>query len=521
MGLEEKLLEHTAPSLVAVIGGRDSGKTQLIMGLAQLTQEDLSHDLSESHYRYYHNIDTPIFHDGVVLDAMFVPCESKELKKLSFMEVRREPELEDIKLDLSVAAAEGILFLINAQEPWSKELWKQVDLYSESHKGKIMFCLTNVHLMPARDVPVLRKHLQERITQISPHFIPLKEVDHADLFTYEEIRIFLENRAVRETRWDELKTLKGDFQDAFKQLESALVQQRKWLEMSTGIATGLKDELFTLRQEIRYELLLRIESMGTHLKDRADEILGQVRDRLTTREYLGSLMRTNTSLIAFQEGLESILSEALYTEIGGHYVKTNELIAAHAKEFGKEHPFLIKFCPQLMGSGKELQAPFLLEKKAVNDEIHKVLRLLRLKPLFREELEQIDQFTNARLCLMMVMVIAAGVFGSFSFHIVGFLFLGLALLCGIWCFWSRSRALDSFVDFLDDWFLGVGPRLLDPVDKLSANLVNHAIDTYGNCFIPYLQTVKERQNLMPERLKRGRQLYKKNHELIQIFSEGD
>ena len=518
LDLEAKVLKHAAPAMVAVIGNQGADKGRLIKSLAQLdTDELLLSSSRHAHYRYYHHIDSALYHEGMNEGVAFIPGESEELKKLSYIEVRTDLDASLDQPDQCVLEAEAIVFLVNAEDPWSSLLWKHFALYAQSHQGRIIFGITNIHFLEERDLPVLRKHFDEKISQLTAEKVDIKYIDYSDLFIFHEIRTFLEGRAVRHARWAELSILKKDFNLAFGEIEKSLIEQRSWLNDATAIASGLQLELSELRRSIRCELLVRIESMGDNLKDQAEDILQQVRARLTIREYIGALFKSNTSLNTFQDGLESILSEALYQEIGAHYLKTNEYIANHASSFSKQHPSLLRYCPSLTKNSKKRQAPFLLEKKEIHKEIHNVLRQLRLKPLFRQELSQIDQMTNARLCLTLLMIIAAGMFGSFLHHGIAFGCLGLALLSGAWCFWARERALDYFIDFLDEWFLGVGPRLTEPIDKLSTNLVNHAMDTYGNCFNPYLEEIKVRHCDMPEILQKGRILYKETRDLIKVF----
>lgn len=516
LDLESKLLKHAAASLVAVIGDREVGKTALIMGLADISSDELPRE--KASHTYFHHADFPPIYEGMPEEASFFPSPSGQLKKLSYLEVRTEADVQQVRYDQSIMGAEGLLFIIDAQEPWSGTLWKQVELYQKTHKGRFLFCLMNTEKLNPKDIPVLEKHLKERIKQVSKTEGVLIKMDYGNLFTFQEIRVFMENKAIGEHRWNELRALGGEFQKTFQEIEKVIVTQREWLESSNKTTELLREELLRLRNLIRVELLKRIERMGGSLKSQADEILSQVRSKLSYRNYLGALFKSDTSLMSFQQGLEGILSEALYAEVGSHYMRANELVSQHSERFFAKHKFLARYCPALAHE-KASESPFFLEKHIVKNEIQVVLRQLRLKPLFRQELSQIDEMTNARLCLAMIFVMVAGVLGSFLFHTAGFILLGLAVLCVVWCFWARKRALDEFFAFLDEWFLGVGARLLEPMDKLSTSLVDYAIDDYGNCFVPYLEAVKTKQELMPERIKKGRDLYVKNQRFIEHFQK--
>ncbi len=519
--IKEKVLRHASPSLVAVVGNRDAGKSEFVSGLVNIpVRQDMEGNTSES-YRFTHHVDSPPYYDQPTEEAFHIPIESEYLKKHTFVEIRKEVGRNLLVKDPIISRAEGIIFLVDARDPWAGSVWRYFEQFSESHAGRIIFCVSHVGAIEKRDWPVLKKHLEEKVSQRALEKVELVRVDYTDMFTFHDIRAFLESYAVGKSKWVELRQLKSDFMMVFNGVDKVLSVQKSWLNEATDIANNLKHEFTDLKQRIRLELLLRIETMGASLRERADEILKEVRQRLTFSSYLRSLFGRETSLSSFQDGLEAILSEALYVEIGAHYHKTNQLVAEHANRFAKTYPSLAHYCPDLKGDGTELQAPFMLEKETVSKEILRVLRQLRLKPLFRRELEHIDEVTNLRLRLSMLLFAVGGFIGGFQHHLFAILFIVLGISVLIWAAVQRGKSLDSFVEFLNEWFLGVGMRMLEPIEYLSNNLVNHAMDTYGESFTPYLEVVKEQQEVIPKRLEAGMKLYEINRDLIKELTVSD
>lgn len=511
--LAHKLLALNAPSLIAVLGNPDSGKSDLIAKLAGVDHETFDVG-KQSEYRFLHHEDSSPSRQFLPADSAYLGAKSDYLKKLTFVEFRYKDEVGSIVEDELISVTEGIVFVLDALDPWSGLFWRHFENYIESHKGRILVCVSNIDKLDAKDWPILQTFIEDKVSQVTLNITSIIPLDFEDLFSFQQIRTFLEAEAVSERKWDELTHLCEYYKQAYDQIEDTVKEQENWLHGAQNVSRGMDDSFLELRKRISLELSQRINVIGSSIVGRAGEILGEVRKNLSHTLYLKSLIGDQNSLNSFQKSLETILTDALYSEIEQHYRKANEVVEEHASSFVNEYPQYASKCPRLSNDESGFKLSFALEREEVDHAIRKVLRQLRLKPLFRQELKQIDDLTNIRLRLAMVLLMGAGIFGIFSIHLVAFIFFGVALGIMSWAFIHRKNSLNQFFDFLNEWFLGIGSRVQEPFESLSYGLVEGAIKDYIDSFTPFSNAVHESESRVPDTVEKTRALYVKNRELI-------
>ncbi len=519
IGLKQKLLSQAAPSLVAIIGNKGAGKTQLISHMVDVPTEHLANQDPATLYKFLHHKQFPPVSRQGAPEHTYTSHTSEYLKMLSFLEVQEQQKPGFLPVDSNIFNAEGILFLIDALDPWAGALWKHFENYAESHRGRIVVCVSKIGQLHKKDWPVLRKHLLDKISQITSEPLQIYELSASNLQEYEMIRMSLEDKAVGESKWQELCDLVKPLEQGFEQIERTLIQQQDWLTSSVKITTRLRSQLFELRQVIRLELLKNIETLGCNLEYAASSTFQELRQCLSNVTYLKSIIGKTTSLTSLQNGLRNLFAEALYEEIGQHYNRMNAHIQAHVSEFVETYPVLLRYCKGIKEGDTGVVIPFYAEEKTVDDEIRKVLAQLGIRNTFNHKLSQIDNAAAVKLKTALTLVIIAGICGSFAQHILGFLFLLGAIGLCVWCFIVRTREIEEFFDFLEDWLFGIGHNMSQPIDRLSTELINYAMDRYMAYYDPLIQLVKSRKEVMPDRLLEAKDLYKKNRDLLKELTE--
>ena len=236
---------------------------------------------------------------------------------------------------------------------------------------------------------------------------------------------------------------------------------------------------------------------------------------MSTKDYLKSFYSKGVSTSGLQDGLKNIFSDALMNEINQHYVRMNSAVEKHSRNFSERFPVIPHFCKAFDTKNKDFTLSYNIDHESVQNEVRKALAQLRIKGTLNGRLHQIDELTSVRLRLGVVILIAAGILGSFLLHKVAFFCIAVSIAFIIWTFWRRKQDLDEFFEFLEEWLLGIGHRMSEPMDRLSSSLVNQAMDEYIKSFSPFVEEVFERRNSLPQRLNEAKDLYRANRFLIE------
>jgi len=514
LGLNEKLAQYNSPSLIAVIGNPDSGIRKLIQQITGVGSEAVSKQDDQIDYHFLYHEEFPPTQDTTLPNSSRFIAKTEALKKLSFVEVRTANETGVIPVDPMIKKTEGIIFVIDATDPWSGSTWKHFINYANSHEGRICVCLNKLHLTDERDWPVLKKHLEDKIFQLSPSPIDIRLIKNEN--DYESILEFLENKTISDSKWEDLRTLTNDLNDSLDIIQDTLKVQTLWLENALDTSHEITESLEELRSVIAAHIEKSIENIDKSFLDKTSSIVQDISQSFTHSAYFKSIFTKSKSHDSFFSNLKEILSDAIYVEIGTYYIRTNQFIKEHALQFKEEHPNISAQLPRLQGENlKGIKIPFMLEKAAIRKEVQTVFANLDVHNIFSDELMQIQRSSNNSLKLSLLVFLAACGTGIAGFHLVA---LGLVVITAMSVFFMlkrRTKQLNRFYDFLNDWFLGLGPQMKAPVNLLSQNIVTHAIDSYSDAYAPILELVENRKSIMPKRFASVRKLFLQNRKFIQ------
>jgi len=386
----------------------------------------------------------------------------------SLIQDHLEPAAEDEEKEGPVVAeAQGIIFVIDARDPWSGRTWKHFENYLHSHEGRILFFLNRLECIDERDWEVLKKHLQDKVTQLSGEGIEISMAN--DESSFQTAREYLAGTTINREKWERLKPLSNQLSEAMSQIQETLHQQSNWQVGAKNFSDDLDQDIITVRRSLDHKIRANIQDVGHSFSGKAQGIIEETRATFTTKAYLRSFVSNSISLESFNTRLEEAVTETLYGELSG----CNAVISGAIQE--------------------------------------------HVKKMFKEQLYTIDITTNNRLKLVMLICIIAAAVGVAGFHIIGLVLLGFGLTMGFWGLHLRTRAINDFCDFLEEWFMGFGPRMKGSIELLGGKIVNHAVTYYKECFTPVLDIVGEQDTEMPARNEKARELAERNRYLIQVL----
>ncbi len=500
-----------APAMVGVIGTPDCGMRKLVERLAEMSEEETLQLRPTLDYNYTIHPQARPPQAIVPENAYTLESNSDYLQKLAFVEIRRQFDTTILPTDPVAKTCDGLIFVIDARDPWSGTLWKHFSNYVTSHENRIVVCLSRLEHLDTRDWPVLKKHLEEKIAKTAPH--PLNIILLTETKAHQKIREFLEDHTIRASRWDELREAATVLQDAFSPIETFLGDLQDTLTERSSELDDIHRDITSLKSHLHLDLSQRIDTMATRLVQSRNSIIDQIKSKLTLQSYFHSILGKTPSLESFQSSLESALSEALLSELMEYSTQCNTAIHRHIQFSRENFADLLKLAPQLDHISPEHQFTPTISADQTHLEVHKLLNKLRLKPLFQQELEQIDRNTNNCLKLASFIVIIAGTLGCLSMSLYGAGCLALAALTIIIGFQQRRRKLSQFYQFLEEWFVGVGSRMHEPTELLSEEISQKALDNYVQVFGTASDTLQRQQTNLPTLFNQARSLAIKNREL--------
>ncbi len=511
----DHLVWSEPPAMIAVIGNPDSGTHEVISSLIQDHLEPAAEDEEKKgiDYHFTHSV----WNDPKALEelenATSYATNATSLDKLSFVEVFARELTGTPAIKPVVAEAQGVIFVIDARDPWSGRTWKHFENYLHSHEGRILFFLNRLECIDERDWEVLRKHLQDKVTQLSGEGIEISMANEESSF--QAAREYLAGTTINQEKWERLKPLSNELSEAMSKIQETLHQQSNWQVGAKSFSDDLDQDIITVRRSLDHKIRANIQDVGHSFSGKAQGIIEETRATFTTKAYLRSFVKNSISLESFNTRLEEAVTETLYGELSGCNAVISGAIQEHATKFQEEHPQLASRLPKFQE--KVEKVPVVLDKQSVQEEVHKTMLELDVKKMFKEQLYTIDITTNNRLKLVMLICIIAAAVGVAGFHIIGLVLLGFGLAMGFWGLHLRTRAINDFCDFLEEWFMGFGPRMKGSTELLGGKVVNHAVTYYKECFTPVLDIVGEHDTEMPARSEKARELAERNRYLIQVL----
>ena len=513
--LSEKLPKDEPVSIV-IVGNPDVRTHEIVQKVMRAKGCPLKPDTIEGlncHYTYHPDFPPEGLDD--LPDTFASEVDTPFLRKVSLTEVYTK-ELTGIPpINPVVEQADGVIFVIDARDPWSGRVWKHYENYLDTHRGRVYFYLNRLEDLDQRDWGVLQKHLEEKIVQLSDEKIEIALA--TDEASFEALRTSFESVSINRQKWNKLKLVTTDLKQAIGDIDATLQEQSIWQANAASFSEELGRDLDDLRTQLNQRVEQSIEAASESLAERANGVIEKTRAAFTTRAYIKSFFQKSVSLEDFYERLEGIVGETLYSELTGCYILINTCVSKHAKSFKENYRQLADQLTKFQGELDQLKVPFILNKDDVKQEMHKTMLEWDVKAIFEEQLENIDNTAKLRLKVIMLFFITAGILGALGVNFVALILLGLGIISVPVVLYLRQQEVNQFCAFLREWFMGFGPRMNQSTELLGEKIVNHAVSYYRECFTKVLNQVKKQEAEMPDRFIRAHKLTVRNEEVVDLL----
>ncbi len=506
------------PSVISLIGDADAGARQVAAAMLGVAPHEIPAPQGGSvPYYFLHH---PSVHPLQLRsdDASYAShaIQADLMEKLCMVELRL-PLLSagSQTADPVIAGSDGVIFILDARDPWTSAVWPVFTQYAQSHHGRLCFFLTHLDQLDPRDWAVLHKHLSSKITQTAA--VPVEIYFANQQESYAEAERFLDGSAINREKWELLKPWAQSLHRSMGFLQQTLQSQLQWQEGAAKFAEAYNADLTQMETRLVHDILERVDGATGVIADRGTEIVDDVRAACRNGDFLRSLLRGGRSLDVFYDKLRLTLSETLYEELGSGYTLVNEATVAHVDTIRARVPALVSELPHLQDGNDAVMTSATLARESVNVEIYETLNQMDVQSVLTDQLRELNTLAANRLRLRAVVLIAAGIVGGMDHHLVATGMAGGSLLLAGIVLHARARGVTRFCTMLDEWFMSCTPRMKRCTEEIAQRIVTNGLDHYRTCFLPVLNQVAQRREALPRQMDTARTLFLQTQQIIKVL----
>lgn len=500
-GLDNALIKRVNTALIAVYGFLESGKSHFIHKLTQIEYDRLVRPLVNENSILLCSEDLQ-FEQSILndlkLETLFSPHEF--FNRVSVVEMRQADGYKDLpQFDAQV-------FILNAADPWQKEVWDVLENLSPEKQKRAFFVLSKLDTLHKKDLPVLLKHLEEKLSQFGIDRTQLYEIDFEDLFQVEELKSKLVASATTDERLAELQNLRDKISQLLTAVEDKLDDNTGRLAGVEHINEFLEKSLSELKTVLREDLLERMSMIGGTLIEDAKRSLKDVRGKLSSWAFIKRLYQGKDGAVALDQSIRKILSDALLKELNAHIDTTQELMGAHRDQLFTKNAMIGEFYEGRLDEFKE-KSEAGADQEKLKSSIEELLRQLRLKQFFRRHLSDINLLATLQFIVSLVLLILSGICGFFFSTTIALVVLVIAVGWICTALYLRAKKIDEFLIFMEEWFRGLGPRLEPSFEHLNQAIIDESVEDYYSLYKPFLRATQEESQKHPLFKKQWQELY--------------
>ncbi len=473
---EQALKACCTPQNITVIGLTGSGKSSILDALAGDKFCALSDGTDTVTCWHYGPTRSTLPYEWA--RQRFYPADC--LLNLEFRDtVGLEDEAVQQKLNLILLSADVIPVVIKATDGINPALWDYLETLNEDLYPRMVLTLTHAETLSYEQAQALKETLRATSKERLGIQLPLYPVTPAGDCAgegVEALRIYVQEQLKARPMTDgRIKNLLDASSQLLNEQEEVLKARNRLSRLDTGFLSTIDHEIDRIQIQMEDEMPARLKAYADYVQENVSR-LGKKSAR-----QLGRILSIRRSMVI--ERFPAFIDEWFYEVVRagveqGHGNYNKEFLNICRDHWDHVRPRVKEQWNCDIGEfpAAKLQTDLDEYKKRLGCALYKPLRDFGIKPclanLFREQ----GSVMHVEVRIILVLIMLAGLLGSFGENPAAFACLGLTLViwlcCNVGLAWMGYKLNKDIVSAATDMHIAVECGLSDPLYQIMINSIS-------------------------------------------------